>query len=93
MRLLKSHQLPLSDASIVKQIHMDRPHVEKLLSSLIPSDVPSLCISNAFEFLKQMVQEQSPAHLIQAQRDYFGAHGFQFKGDLTGDLHHYNWKN
>ncbi len=91
--ILKSHQLPLSDASIVKQIHMDRPHVEKLLSSLIPSDVPSLCISNAFEFLKQMVQEQSPAHLIQAQRDYFGAHGFQFKGDLTGDLHHYNWKN
>lgn len=91
--ILKSHQLPLSDASIVKQIHMDRPHVEKLLSSLIPSDVPSLCISNAFEFLKQMVQEQSPAHLIQAQRDYFGAHGFQFKGDLTGDFHHYNWKN
>jgi len=91
--ILQSHQLPLSDASIVELIQMDRPHVEKLLSSLIPTNVPSLCISNSFEFFKQMLQEQSSAHMIQAQRDYFGAHGFELKGDLTGDLHHYNWNN
>jgi 6-phosphogluconate dehydrogenase len=35
--------------------------------------------------------ENSTAKLIQAQRDYFGAHAYQRIDDLTGNFHHTDW--
>jgi 6-phosphogluconate dehydrogenase len=60
---------------------------------LISTAVPVFSISNAYEFFKQLTQEQSGANLIQAQRDYFGAHGVQLLGDDSDELHHLNWNN
>ena len=32
-----------------------------------------------------------PANLVQAQRDYFGAHTFERKDELRGQFFHENW--
>jgi 6-phosphogluconate dehydrogenase len=91
--VLNQNLLPLSDSSIAEQINSDRSRIEQLLSRLISTAVPVFSISNAYEFFKQLTQEQSGANLIQAQRDYFGAHGVQLLGDDSDELHHLNWNN
>jgi 6-phosphogluconate dehydrogenase len=49
------------------------------------------CISAGVEYFKYMSQEESNASLLQAQRDYFGAHTYERK-DLPGKSFHTNWK-
>lgn len=85
--------LPLSDASVVAQFTKDRIGIQNTLASLVSSPVPTPALSGAYEFFKQSIQSQSSAHMIQAQRDYFGAHGYELTSDVDGRLHHYNWKN
>ncbi len=37
------------------------------------------------------MEDRSTANLIQAQRDYFGAHGIQWPDDPSGESFHYKW--
>ena len=48
------------------------------------------CISAGLEYFKYMTQEESSASVLQAQRDYFGAHTYQRK-DRPGEVFHTNW--
>lgn len=89
--VLDQNLLPLSYESIVKQINKNRSSVEEVLSVLVKSDIPSPSLTAAFEFFKQLIQKESSAHIIQAQRDFFGAHGFELRSDSSSDLHHYKW--
>jgi 6-phosphogluconate dehydrogenase len=52
--------------------------------------VPAL--SDALQFLHAMTTVDSPMNLIQAQRDYFGAHTYLRKDDPTGKAMHTNWQ-
>jgi len=45
----------------------------------------------AYNYWVAMTTENLPANLIQAQRDYFGAHTFQWKNDNSNKQHHINW--
>jgi 6-phosphogluconate dehydrogenase len=45
----------------------------------------------AYNYWVAMTTENLPANLIQAQRDYFGAHTFQWKNDYSNKQHHINW--
>ena len=52
------------------------------------------CLSSAMEYLKASYQATSAAaSLIEAQRDYFGAHTFHWIDDPHGTNIHWNWKN
>lgn len=51
--------------------------------------VPAL--SDALQYLHGIVTLDSPMNLIQAQRDYFGAHTYQRKDDPSGQPVHTNW--
>lgn len=50
------------------------------------------CISASYNFWLGLNTLKSPANLIQAQRDFFGAHGFERTDGISGELHHINWK-
>lgn len=52
--------------------------------------IPAFAHNSALDFFFSMTQEVLPANLIQAQRDFFGAHTFQ-RVDREG-LFHINWK-
>ncbi len=45
----------------------------------------------AITYLDAIRSESLPASLIQAQRDFFGAHGFERSDGDAGVLHHYDW--
>ena len=45
----------------------------------------------AYNYWISVTSENLSANLIQAQRDYFGAHTYQRKDDSTLSFYHTNW--
>ena len=54
------------------------------------SRIPSRCLSSALAYFDAFRSERLPANLIQAQRDYFGAHTYQ-RTDKEGVFHTPDW--
>ena len=52
--------------------------------------VPTPCFSTALAFYDGYHSQTLPANLIQAQRDYFGAHTYK-RLDAPGNFVHTNW--
>jgi 6-phosphogluconate dehydrogenase len=49
------------------------------------------CLISASQYIAGGSLRFPIANLIQAQRDYFGSHGFLKIGDTSGQLHHFPW--
>ena len=49
------------------------------------------CFTAAYYYWIDMTSERLPANLIQAQRDFFGAHTYQRIDDQSGDYFHTKW--
>ena len=47
--------------------------------------------SSALNYFYSLVSAKLPANMIQAQRDYFGAHTFERTDELRGQFFHENW--
>jgi 6-phosphogluconate dehydrogenase len=55
------------------------------------SGIPSPAYSSALSYFDGMRSERLPANLIQAQRDFFGAHTFERVDKPRGEFHHHDW--
>src|SRR5690606_17669042 len=55
------------------------------------SRVPALCLASALAYFEAFRSERLPANLIQAQRDYFGAHTYE-RTDKEGIFHTPDWE-
>jgi len=53
--------------------------------------VPMPAISSALAFYDGYSSERLPANLLQAQRDYFGAHTYERVDKVRGEFFHTNW--
>ena len=53
-------------------------------------DVPCMALSASYNYLRAFASARLPANLIQAQRDYFGAHTYQ-RLDEPGTFHTPDW--
>lgn len=53
--------------------------------------VPIPCFSTALAFYDGYRSERLPANLLQAQRDYFGAHTYERVDKPRGEFFHTNW--
>jgi len=62
----------------------------RVLVAAITHGVPTPCMSTAMAFFDGYRSAVVPANLIQAQRDYFGAHTYELLSDV-GQFHHTNW--
>jgi 6-phosphogluconate dehydrogenase len=58
----------------------------------IAADVPCMAFASALSYLKSYASDRLPANLIQAQRDYFGAHTYQ-RIDREGTFHTPDWED
>ncbi|MNN62491.1 6-phosphogluconate dehydrogenase, NADP(+)-dependent, decarboxylating [compost metagenome] len=61
----------------------------KVVASAVTQGVPVPGFSSALAYYDSYRTERLPANLLQAQRDYFGAHTFK-RVDKEGVFHH-NW--
>ncbi len=53
--------------------------------------VPTPCLSTALAFFDGYRRERLPANLLQAQRDFFGAHTYERIDQPRGKFSHTNW--
>jgi len=54
-------------------------------------NIPTPVLNSSLDYFLSVIQEELPANLIQAQRDYFGAHTFERKD--KGGTFHIEWEN
>lgn len=89
--VFKSTDNMLMDQSMVDMIHSLKPSAKKVVAECILNDLPIPSMSESINFLNSMSVANSSANVIQAQRDYFGAHTYQRKDDESGKFYHTQW--
>lgn len=62
-----------------------------MIAKAVEFGVPVPAISSALAFFDGFRHERLPANLIQAQRDYFGAHTYQRVDKTRDEFFHTNW--
>lgn len=91
--IFKSNKKILEFSPFIREINSGMQAWEETLDSGIKHRIPLGCFSSAWNYFLAITQKQSNANLIQAQRDYFGAHGFK-RTDIKNEvLHHGPWSS
>jgi len=88
----KTHNL-LHNKIIIKRLTDFQSSLAKVVSQSVLAGRPIPCMSEALNFFNMITTARSSANLIQAQRDYFGAHTYQRTDDNSGKFYHTNWKS
>ncbi len=78
------------DDKFAEILNDNREHWRNVNEKLLDSRIPSLCLSSALAYFDAFRSERLPANLIQAQRDFFGAHTYQ-RIDKEGSFHMEDW--
>ena len=63
----------------------------KVVSMAVRKGIPVPAFSTALAFFDGIRSERLPANLLQAQRDYFGAHTYERVDKPRGEFFHTNW--
>ncbi len=82
----------LSNSAIVSEIEANQASLLNVLETALKSNAAVPVFSATLQYLLATVNEWSSANMIQAQRDYFGAHRYQSVNDPSGPSHHTIWK-
>lgn len=88
----KEHEALLDSLSILQQLQKQENDVKTVIKYALDNRLNIPCISAAYNYWIMMTTQRTSANMIQAQRDFFGAHTFQKVNDATGQTFHYNWK-
>ena len=91
--IFKSTDNILTDKSIIQKIKTLKPSIKKVVSQGVLNEISIPNFSESINFLNSFAVANSSANLIQAQRDYFGAHTYQRKDDASKKFYHTNWIN
>lgn len=89
--LKKTDNILLNDnfLSIAKDTRKD---LTTIVTTILQAGQTLPCMSAALNYINGYTAAQSGANIIQAQRDYFGAHTYKRKDDPSGKAHHTIWK-
>jgi len=89
---LKETENLLMNEKFIHQIKELKPSINKVVSQCVINELAIPCLSEAINFFNSLTTANSSANLIQAQRDYFGAHTYQRIDDDSENFYHTNWK-
>lgn len=92
VEILKNDDTMLANQYIVQQIDALKSGARTTVAQCVLAEIPVPCLSEAINFFHSLTTAKSSANIIQAQRDYFGAHTYQRVDDTTGKMYHTNWK-
>lgn len=81
----------LQSSEIGEMILRTLPSTKLIIQRAISIGIPIPCLSAALETFQSLTSSKLPANLIQAQRDYFGSHGFRTFADPE-KVSHWQWK-
>ena len=87
--ILKLNAHIILEASITEQIKTTAPAATEIVIKALENKIATPIMSDAIQFFNAISTAHSTANLIQAQRDYFGAHTFLRIGATAKE--HYAW--
>ena len=84
----KDKQLPniLADKAVAKLVRKKEKNLRAVLKVSLQSKIPAGALMTALSYFEAYTTAVMPVNLIQAQRDYFGAHTYQ-RTDMEGTFH------
>ncbi|MDR0199827.1 MAG: NADP-dependent phosphogluconate dehydrogenase [Streptococcaceae bacterium] len=65
--------------------------VREVVALAVKTGTPAPTFSSAIAYYDSYRSANLPANLIQAQRDYFGAHTYEREDKARGEMYHYDW--
>ncbi|WP_100615140.1 NADP-dependent phosphogluconate dehydrogenase [Confluentibacter citreus] len=90
--LFKLQQAIFEDEAILKILSNSELAISEFIQSAIKNRIALDTFWSAHNYWISMTTERLPAHLIQAQRDYFGAHTYQKIDVPASQFFHTNWQ-
>lgn len=63
----------------------------RVIGAAVTNGIPTPALSSALSYFDGYRSERLPANLLQAQRDYFGAHTYERLDKKRGEFFHTNW--
>ena len=81
----------LLDPYFTEQVVTAQPGWRRVVAMAVRKGIPVPAMSSALAFFDGYRRESLPANLLQAQRDYFGAHTYQRVDKPRGEYFHTNW--
>jgi 6-phosphogluconate dehydrogenase len=81
----------LLDPYFKDQVVEAQPGWRRVVANAVQRGIPVPAMSSALAFFDGYRRERLPANLLQAQRDYFGAHTYQRVDKPRGEYFHTNW--
>ena len=88
---LKTERSILLNEKLIPVIRDTHAAAQAVVISCIQCEIHIPCLMEAVSFFHGIKTIDSSANLIQAQRDYFGAHTYQRKDDASGKSYHTEW--
>lgn len=81
----------LLDGYFQKQITQGQPNWRKVVGLSVEAGIATPAFSSALAYFDGYRSALSPASLLQAQRDYFGAHTYERVDEPRGKFFHVDW--
>jgi len=81
----------LLDPFFQAALEKSQPAWRKVVSAAVELGVPAPAFAGALAYYDSYRTARLPANLTQAQRDFFGAHGFERVDRPRGEIHHAEW--
>jgi 6-phosphogluconate dehydrogenase len=81
----------LLDRFFSKAVRKAEPAWRRVVTAAVKLGIPAPAICSALAYFDAYRTERLPANLLQAQRDYFGAHTYERVDKPRGEFFHTNW--
>jgi len=81
----------MTDSWFTERLHESQQGWRNIISQATLNGIPVPALSSALSFYDSYRSDRLPANLLQAQRDYFGAHTYERVDKPAGERFHTNW--
>jgi 6-phosphogluconate dehydrogenase len=89
--VLKTSNNLFESKEILKSLNENETAIPYVIDYALKTRISIPCFYEAYNYWVAMTTEQSSANMIQAQRDFFGAHKFQRVDAEQDKMFHHNW--
>ena len=81
----------LLDPFFKEKIESAQASWRRVIAAVVANGIPVPALTTALAYFDGYRTERLPANLLQAQRDYFGAHMYERVDKPRGEFFHTNW--
>ena len=79
------------DSYFKEELEKAEASFRRVIATAVLNGIPVPALSSALAYFDGYKSANLPANLLQAQRDYFGAHTYERVDTPKGEFHHTNW--